>query len=384
MFCLALVPTSNARAAGSVIHCTQAGETPKDIAGRYGVSLRSLQRSSRRVRQAMAAAKRRRGGKKGRRKRAAPAQFGADLQVRINAPKRRPETRDMVLRIKRGASLRWVARTWNTRVGLLRCVNDLGPKVVRVRAPPTGKRRRGKRSATTALRRVLIVRLTVPTAKARPIGSPSRGRLVNGERLPEAPGLHVRSPGQAYGANNLISVILRAIAAVNRTFADTHPLVVGHLSHPRGGHLVPHKSHQNGLDVDMGFYFRGNVPHDRFVVARRGNLDTRRTWALIKALLDSHEVQYIFLDTPLQRLLRKRAGADRRGTTRWCRAWLSARDRRLRRAGARPKRHKKGGVERCLDVVFEAKKGGRNPDGMIRAAKGHDDHLHLRVLRRTD
>lgn len=377
LVCLA----SSARAASSIIHCTAAGETPQDIARGYGISLAALRKSSGTIRRFMAAAKTQR-RKKGRKK-PPPPKLKAHQRVRIHRPRRQPETRHMALRISRGASLAWVSRTWHAPVGLLRCLNDLGPKVIRVRAPAKRGQNKAGSDARTARRRLLIVPIDIPATKARPSGTPNRGGLRMAERLPEAPGLFVRSPGESWGANHLITAILRAISAVNQSFADTHLLVVGHLSHRGGGHLTPHKSHQNGLDADIGYYFRTEVPHDRFTVAHRRNLDARRTWAFLRALLDSQEVQYIFIDTPIQRLLRAHAEADRGVTRRWCRSWMVARRRARAQAGQPGLSRPAKGRRSCLDTIFEASRHGSNPTALIRRAKGHDDHMHLRVLPRA-
>ncbi len=357
------------RGRGWVVHCTSKNDSPAAIARLYGVSERSLRASSGTIRRAVARARRAK-TKRGRRVR-----LRAHMRVKVAKPRRLPVTRDMVLRLKRGASLAWLAKKYGTSISLLRCINDLGSRVVRVRA---GRRRRG-RSKKTATRRLVLVRLSVPPKTARARGSPRSGSLVGAERLPEAPGLFVRSPGQAWGTHRLITGILRAVAQVQWDFADTHPLVAGHLSRRKGGHLVPHRSHQNGLDADLGYYHLGKAPHDRFVVATARNLDRKRTWALLRALLDSHQVQYIFINTSLQRLLRRYAARARRVTAPWCRRWLAKRARRKsakrRRSKGRPRT-----MERCLDAIFQAK-GRKTLSGtLIRHERGHDDHLHVRFL----
>jgi murein endopeptidase len=103
--------------------------------------------------------------------------------------------------------------------------------------------------------------------RSRALGRPDRGRLAGGVQLP-AEGAHfvnvdpVRrtspSPGwRRWGTNRLVRVLLR----VAREHTAAHPgaprLVVGDLSRPRGGRFGPefggdgHRSHQNGLDVDV-------------------------------------------------------------------------------------------------------------------------------------
>jgi len=354
---------------GWIIHCTIRGDTPASIARRYGVSRASLRASSGRIRRAVAAARRKKKGGKG----GWSIRLPRNRRVKVKRPLRVPATRDMFLRLKRGASLAWLARTYRTSADLLRCVNDLGTHITKVRAG-RARRAKGKRQRI-AWRRSAIVRIPIPARTARPRGSPRKGSLKGAERLPEAPGVYVRSPGQAWGTHHLITGILRSAAAVQRQFADTHPLVVGHLSKRKGGYIAPHKSHQNGLDADLGYYHRGAVPHDRFVVATRRNLDSKRTWALVRGLLDSHGVQYIFINTYLQKALRRYAARARRPTARWCRTWLS---KRRRLAKKKRKKRRPATLERCLDTIFQYRRKGSNAGALIRHERGHDDHLHVR------
>jgi murein endopeptidase len=103
--------------------------------------------------------------------------------------------------------------------------------------------------------------------RSRAVGRPYRGRLVGGVRLPAEGTTFVTvdpvgrtSPSPAwrrYGTDRLVRVVLR----VAREHQAAHPgasrLVVGDLSRPRGGRFGPefggdgHRSHQNGLDVDV-------------------------------------------------------------------------------------------------------------------------------------
>jgi len=99
------------------------------------------------------------------------------------------------------------------------------------------------------------------------LGTPSRGRLIDGVRLP-AQGqhfftwdpIHRRSPDRAwrrYGNDRLVRTLLTVLDA----FADAHPgaprVGIGDLSRPHGGDFgirygrPGHVSHQNGLDADV-------------------------------------------------------------------------------------------------------------------------------------
>ncbi len=72
---------------------------------------------------------------------------------------------------------------------------------------------------------------------------------------------------------------------------------------PSGGSAIHHRSHQNGRDVDVGMYAKGNRPLDTFVPMSEENLDAAKTWCLIENLIASQRVQYIFLDRRVQKVL---------------------------------------------------------------------------------
>jgi len=87
------------------------------------------------------------------------------------------------------------------------------------------------------------------------IGTTSRGCLQGAATLPvSGPGYEVKCLGRnrRYGHPNLIAYVKRLGARVRR--AKLGLIVVGDLSQPRGGPTPSgHRSHQTGLDADMGY-----------------------------------------------------------------------------------------------------------------------------------
>lgn len=178
------------------------------------------------------------------------------------------------------------------------------------------------------------------------VGAASRGRLMNGVRMPEGERWTLTDPSHAWGTPETVESLIRAIDRVHAVHPDTRPLVVGHLSAKGGGRLRPHKSHQSGRDVDLGYYY-ADPSKGWYAVANAKNLDRARTWTLVKALLESGTVEMILIDTSLQKLLRDHA--------------LSSGDDRA-----------------FVDEVFQISGKSRFP--LIRHAKGHATHLHVRFF----
>lgn len=212
-----------------------------------------------------------------------------------------------------------------------------------VHGPPAGPHPPGP-EVSGAVRRVEggpLARKRPPEAsirwrRSRALGKPYHGRLVGGVRLPAFGTHHVTvdpvtgtSPNLAwrrYGTDRLVRVLLE----VAQAYAAAHPgaprLVVGDLSRPHGGRFGRefggdgHRSHQNGLDVDV-FYPRRD--RRERIPARVGQVDRR----LAQELVD-----------------------------------------RFVRAGAR--------------YVFVGPRTRlQGPPKVVMALANHDDHLHLRIRR---
>src|SRR4029077_20908376 len=93
-----------------------------------------------------------------------------------------------------------------------------------------------------------------------------------------------------------------AVEAVEKHLPGSPPLVIGDISRADGGRLDRHKSHQAGRDADMGFYYLTGAASD-LRPPRKGELDLARTWALLRALVTETDVEHVFVDRSIQRLL---------------------------------------------------------------------------------
>lgn len=167
-------------------------------------------------------------------------------------------------------------------------------------------------------------------------GHPNAGKLIGARRwadTPQARRLPDHAAAAAYGMPGLIDLTQRAARAVARR----HPrsvLLVGDLSLEHGGPIAGHHSHQNGRDIDVGFYTAdaggkptlstGFVPFDaqgRAMNAPGVRFDDARNWSFLQALLTDGraDVRSVFVAAWLRdRLLRQaeRAGAPRELITR--------------------------------------------------------------------
>lgn len=175
------------------------------------------------------------------------------------------------------------------------------------------------------------------------VGYTNAGALINGVRMPEDERWELVDPDHAWGTRETIDALTRAIGEVHQRFPASPKLYIGHISARDGGHLSPHRSHQAGRDVDISYFLKAG--HRWYQRATAANLDRERTWAFVRALITETDVELILIDSSVQRLLKEHAlkiGEDK--------AWL--------------------------DDVFQY--GSRRPRPLIRHARGHASHIHVR------
>ncbi len=176
-------------------------------------------------------------------------------------------------------------------------------------------------------------------------GAPYHGRIENGVIFPnQFPGYHLRDENRSYTTPEVVGALLDAIEAVRTEFPDTCDVFLGDFSISGGGSAIHHRSHQNGRDVDIGMYRKGNVPMETFVAMNEDNLDAPKTWCLIENIIRSQRVQYIFLDRRLQKVLYEYAVT-------------------------------RGYDQSYLDRVFGNVRGS-----LIQHVRNHYDHMHVRFF----
>jgi hypothetical protein len=184
------------------------------------------------------------------------------------------------------------------------------------------------------------------------LGLPWDGALAIAAQLPRGDGYVIRRPNLAYGATHVVEHLRHVIAEVRALYPEVHTLAIGDISAERGGKLAAHRSHQTGLDVDVGFYFT-RMPDgypDRFAPAD-DTLDLQATWALVTAFARTSHlddgVAIMFLDYAVQKRLH---------------AWA----------------HARGTPDRDLEQLFQYPRGKDSQVGLIRHWPNHADHVHVR------
>lgn len=181
------------------------------------------------------------------------------------------------------------------------------------------------------------------------LGRATAGSLESGCVLPKRGKGWVRVNRDGFGTDETVALIQWAAAQVKERFSRSPPVIVGAISRRGGGRLGKHKSHQSGRDADIGYYAVNNGRLRRFVPMGPRNLDVDKTWTFIGALLSTGRVQYIFMDYNLQARFY----------------------RYLEDLQTDP------GV---LSRVFQYPAGRSVRRGIIRHARGHRDHFHVRFV----
>lgn len=184
---------------------------------------------------------------------------------------------------------------------------------------------------------------------AEAVGAPWAGKLANASRLVAGDGYVVKRPARSFGTKHLLDHLRGAIAEVRALYPNVPTLAIGDISAEYGGKISDHRSHQSGLDVDVGFYFTSGAV-TTFADASSA-FDLEANWALLAAFtriaaLDDG-VQMIFLDYDLQHRLYD--FAKRRGTP-----------------------------DSELEYIFQYPRGRDELSGLVRHWPGHGNHFHVR------
>ncbi len=148
--------------------------------------------------------------------------------------------------------------------------------------------------------KTLIYRLMPPLS----IGDPQKGRVLFGHKLSSLFGLHVLDSEEAYTTYEIALNLYALNALVRVTHPNGSDLMVNDISQPLGGIFKPHKTHQNGVDVDLRYYLKNVLPSDhekRFV--HPSILDEKRMWTFLELLVHYQLAESVLMDKSLQKAL---------------------------------------------------------------------------------
>jgi murein endopeptidase len=192
----------------------------------------------------------------------------------------------------------------------------------------------------------LIVR-SRPASISASVGSPTRGRLQEGRRLPTGPGYAIREPERSFGTDEAVDALIAGLAHLARRYPRAPAIAVHDLSLRRGGPMTDHRSHQSGRDADLAYPQKRCAGTCGFERVAPEALDAERAFALLRYLLERDELEAVFIDYRLQRPLYEAARAQ-------------------------------GATAEQLARWFQYPHGRGNPHGVIRHFPKHADHMHLR------
>jgi len=253
---------------------------------------------------------------------------GTVLKIRAEVPIRVKRTAYYV--VQKGDTLKKVARKTGSPVAEIRKVNGLKRDLIR----PGQK---------------LAYLVAMPEKPSESVGRSSSGSLVNGEKMPKGPGYTYGSRDNVYGTNETVTLLIEGLGRFRRKHPTAPLVVVGNLSRKNGGSFSPHKSHQSGRDVDLGYmHVRKVQPVTSMLTTDRSNMDPRTTWELMKIFLDTGKVKNFFIDYEIQGILYDF----------------------LKSAG-----YKQAYLKKLLQYPR-----GTGVTAIVKHVKGHHHHMHLRFV----
>lgn len=176
------------------------------------------------------------------------------------------------------------------------------------------------------------------------VGVPQDGKLINGVQIPEVPGISLRMLPSGYGTTHAVTQLLLAHTDFRERSGYEPDLVLGSMARRHGGPLEGHVSHQSGRDLDVRLPLTAGTP--QWFPVQPWRVDFEALWYLLTSLANTGEVVAVFLDYSLQKELS--AAAKKLG---------ASREERRR--------------------MLQYPRGPKGP-GVIRHAKGHDRHFHVR------
>lgn len=219
-------------------------------------------------------------------------------------------------------------KAWQTyRVGK----GETLAEVAEVLGVPVADLKRWNGLRSDSLRPGIRLKFYAPRIEPQSVGRPSDGRLVGASNLdPDGDNRGVgwvisESRQATWATPETVQYLRRCMSQYRHNYPRTKadPIAIGDLSRRQGGPLPPHKSHQSGRDVDIGFILKNRSKNPEEGALRRATpatLDTEKQWFLTKCFLDNPETQLILMEESIvsalkeyvEKLYKKRKHLQRR------------------------------------------------------------------------
>jgi murein endopeptidase len=191
--------------------------------------------------------------------------------------------------------------------------------------------------------------------RAISVGSPNAGKLVDGIQMPESKLYTRRKPYIMWGSSWTIANLQKGIATFRQDVDFDGVVIVADISQKGGGLFPPHKSHQAGRDVDIwlptikGVYKRKHLGEGKSRPRKPHfeEVDWYATWGLVRGLIKTDAVHYIFLDWDYQKYV-YRAAVNM------------------------------GATEEELDAWIQWPRSKASSKGVFRHSEAHTSHVHVR------
>ncbi|NQV91643.1 penicillin-insensitive murein endopeptidase [Candidatus Woesearchaeota archaeon] len=151
------------------------------------------------------------------------------------------------------------------------------------------------------LRKSLVAGVATIFAKEllKPNSAQAMPRNSSFQRLQSSSSIKILKRDTCFGKPLLCNLIIKASQYIDEKYGSSS-LIVKDISKTLGGPLPPHKSHQHGIDVDLGIYiYTNNTYKNIFWHLAKDHFNDNTwqiNWDFIKILQQYAPLSYIFLD----------------------------------------------------------------------------------------
>jgi hypothetical protein len=171
-----------------------------------------------------------------------------------------------------------------------------------------------------------------------------RGRKLRLVQLKGGPGFVVAKPRRSFGTRLAVYRLNLVMALYRQRFPRAEPVIILDLSRRGGGSMNNHMSHMDGRDVDIPLILE---KMSSVTANTKRSVDVAKTWYIVQQLANSCDVEYIFVDTKIQKQLHTHAQGQGLG-------------------------------RQALSLILQYPDKQRSLSGLVRHWPNHHDHLHVR------